>query len=165
VGVQGGRPADLAAAFAAGPASALVSASRSVIYAYREAGGDWQAAAGAEAERLAREVWSASGREGAAPERPVGLALRSAGAPRARGDDRSATHPFRSRRRLGLGDGDDAERPGDATVAGPDAASRRDQAGSDDDAFRTVLHRRGRRHLRRDLREDRRSDRPARAAE
>jgi orotidine-5'-phosphate decarboxylase len=62
VGAQGGRPADLAAAFTAGPASALVSASRSVIYAHREAGGDWQAAAGAEAERLAREVWSASGR-------------------------------------------------------------------------------------------------------
>jgi orotidine-5'-phosphate decarboxylase len=62
VGAQGGRPSDLAAAFTAGPASALVSASRSVIYAYKEAGGDWQAAAGAEAERLAREVWSASGR-------------------------------------------------------------------------------------------------------
>jgi orotidine-5'-phosphate decarboxylase len=60
VGVQGGKPADLAAAFAAGPASALVSASRSVIYAYKEGGGDWQSAAGAEAERLAREVWSAS---------------------------------------------------------------------------------------------------------
>ena len=62
VGAQGGRPADVGAAFAAGPASALVSASRSVIYAYREGGGDWQSAAGAEAERLAREVWSASGR-------------------------------------------------------------------------------------------------------
>jgi orotidine-5'-phosphate decarboxylase len=62
VGAQGGRPADVAAAFAAGPASALVSASRSVIYAYKEGGGDWQSAAGAEAKRLAREVWSASGR-------------------------------------------------------------------------------------------------------
>jgi orotidine-5'-phosphate decarboxylase len=61
VGAQGGRPTDLAAAFAAGPASALVSASRSVIYAYREGGGDWQSAAGAEARRLTREVWSASG--------------------------------------------------------------------------------------------------------
>ena len=54
-------PADVAAAFAAGPASALVSASRSVIYAYRDGGGDWRDAAGAEAERLAREVWSVSG--------------------------------------------------------------------------------------------------------
>lgn len=62
IGAQGGTPADVAAAFAAGPASALVSASRSVIYAYREGGGDWQSAAGAEAKRLAREVWSASGR-------------------------------------------------------------------------------------------------------
>ncbi len=62
IGVQGGMPADVAAAFAAGPASALVSASRSVIYAYKEGGGDWRSAAGAEAERLAREVWIASGR-------------------------------------------------------------------------------------------------------
>jgi orotidine-5'-phosphate decarboxylase len=64
IGAQGGSPADIAAAFAAGPASALVSASRSVIYAYKEGGGggDWRSAAGAEAERLAREVWSASGR-------------------------------------------------------------------------------------------------------
>jgi orotidine-5'-phosphate decarboxylase len=61
IGAQGASPADVAAAFAAGPASALVSASRSVIYAYKEGGGDWRSAAGAEAERLAREVWSASG--------------------------------------------------------------------------------------------------------
>jgi orotidine-5'-phosphate decarboxylase len=61
VGAQGGSPADLAAAFTSGPASALVSASRSVIYAYRSAGGDWRHAAGEEAARLAREVWSASG--------------------------------------------------------------------------------------------------------
>ena len=58
IGAQGGRPADVAAAFAAGPAGAVVSASRSVIYA---GGGDWRSAAGAEAERLAREVWLASG--------------------------------------------------------------------------------------------------------
>jgi orotidine-5'-phosphate decarboxylase len=61
VGAQGGRPADLAPAFAAGAASALVSASRSVIYAYREHGGDWRAAAAEEARRLAREVWAVSG--------------------------------------------------------------------------------------------------------
>jgi orotidine-5'-phosphate decarboxylase len=61
VGAQGGRPADLAPAFAGGRASALVAASRSVIYAYRGDGGDWQAAARAEAERLSREVWAVSG--------------------------------------------------------------------------------------------------------
>jgi orotidine-5'-phosphate decarboxylase len=61
VGAQGGSPADVAPAFASGRASALVSASRSVIYAYRDAGGDWRAAAAAEADRLAREVWHVSG--------------------------------------------------------------------------------------------------------
>ena len=56
------RPADLARAFTSGPASALVTASRSVIYAYRESGGDdWRTAAGAEAARLRREVWAVSG--------------------------------------------------------------------------------------------------------
>src|SRR5262249_57605954 len=54
IGVQGGRPADVAAAFTDDPASALVSASRSVIYA---SGGDWRAAAAAEAQRLAGEIW------------------------------------------------------------------------------------------------------------
>jgi orotidine-5'-phosphate decarboxylase len=61
IGAQGGTPADVAAAFANDPAGGLVSASRSVIYASRESGGDWRSAAGAEAERLAREVWLASG--------------------------------------------------------------------------------------------------------
>ena len=61
IGAQGGAPADVAIAFANGPAGALVSASRSVIYAWRQSGGDWRSAAGAEAERLAREVWLASG--------------------------------------------------------------------------------------------------------
>jgi orotidine-5'-phosphate decarboxylase len=54
VGAQGGRAEDLAEAFSAGPASALVSASRSVLYADRGAG--WQEAAAAEAERLAGEL-------------------------------------------------------------------------------------------------------------
>jgi orotidine-5'-phosphate decarboxylase len=54
VGAQGGRVDDLAAAFTAGPASALVSASRSVLYADRGPG--WQGAAAAEAERLAGEL-------------------------------------------------------------------------------------------------------------
>lgn len=56
VGAQGGRADQLGAAFAAGPASALVSASRSVIYADRGAG--WQDAAAAEAARLADELRS-----------------------------------------------------------------------------------------------------------
>jgi orotidine-5'-phosphate decarboxylase len=61
VGAQGATAADVARAFTSGPASALVTASRSVIYAYRAAGGDWRAAAGAEAARLRREVWAVSG--------------------------------------------------------------------------------------------------------
>jgi orotidine-5'-phosphate decarboxylase len=61
VGAQGGAVADLGRAFQSGPASALVSASRSVIYAYRESGTDFREAAGAEASRLKREVWAASG--------------------------------------------------------------------------------------------------------
>jgi orotidine-5'-phosphate decarboxylase len=61
VGAQGATPADVARAFTSGPASALVTASRSVIYAHRTAGGDWRAAAGAEAARLRREVWAVSG--------------------------------------------------------------------------------------------------------
>jgi orotidine-5'-phosphate decarboxylase len=54
VGAQGARADDLAAAFSVGPAGAVVSASRSVLYADRGAG--WQEAAAAEAERLAGEL-------------------------------------------------------------------------------------------------------------
>ncbi|CAB4704470.1 MAG: orotidine-5'-phosphate decarboxylase [Actinobacteria bacterium] len=61
VGAQGADPADLARAFRAGPASALVNASRSVIFAYRETGDDYRAAAGAEAARLRSELWAVSG--------------------------------------------------------------------------------------------------------
>jgi orotidine-5'-phosphate decarboxylase len=61
IGAQGGAPADIAPAFAAGPAGALVSASRSVIYAAGDGRADYRAAAGSEAERLAREVWAVSG--------------------------------------------------------------------------------------------------------
>jgi orotidine-5'-phosphate decarboxylase len=61
VGAQGGSIADLGRAFQSGPASALVAASRSVIYAYRESGIDFREAAGAEAARLRRDVWAASG--------------------------------------------------------------------------------------------------------
>jgi orotidine-5'-phosphate decarboxylase len=61
VGAQGAGPADVARAFTSGPASALVTASRSVIFAYRAGNDDWRVAAGAEAARLRTEVWSVSG--------------------------------------------------------------------------------------------------------
>jgi orotidine-5'-phosphate decarboxylase len=61
VGAQGATPADLARAFTSGPASALVNASRSVIYAFRQGNEDWRTAAGLEAARLRREVWAVSG--------------------------------------------------------------------------------------------------------
>jgi orotidine-5'-phosphate decarboxylase len=61
VGAQGATPADVARAFTAGPASAVVTASRSVIYAYRESEADWRAAAAAEAQQLAAHVWAAAG--------------------------------------------------------------------------------------------------------
>jgi orotidine-5'-phosphate decarboxylase len=61
VGAQGAGPADVARAFTSGPASALVTASRSVIFAYRGGSPDWRAAAGAEAARLRTDVWAVSG--------------------------------------------------------------------------------------------------------
>jgi orotidine-5'-phosphate decarboxylase len=61
VGAQGATGADVARAFTSGPASALVSASRSVIYAARHGDDDWRAAAAVEAARLRAEVWTASG--------------------------------------------------------------------------------------------------------
>jgi len=61
VGAQGATPADLARAFTSGPASALVNASRSVIYAFRNGQQDWRAAASFEAARLRREVWAVAG--------------------------------------------------------------------------------------------------------
>jgi orotidine-5'-phosphate decarboxylase len=61
VGAQGASTADVAGAFTSGAASALVAVSRSVLYAFRETGGDWRTTAGAQAARTAREVWAASG--------------------------------------------------------------------------------------------------------
>jgi orotidine-5'-phosphate decarboxylase len=61
IGAQGGSVADLARAFQSGPASALVNASRSINYAFRESGADYREAAGAEAARLRQEIWAASG--------------------------------------------------------------------------------------------------------
>ena len=52
---------DVARAFTSGPASALVTVSRSVIFAYRGSTEDWRGAAGAEAARLRADVWSVSG--------------------------------------------------------------------------------------------------------
>jgi orotidine-5'-phosphate decarboxylase len=61
IGAQGASPADVARAFTSGPASALVTASRSILYAYRVSGDDWRRAATGEAARLRREVWAVSG--------------------------------------------------------------------------------------------------------
>ena len=61
VGAQGGRVESLAAAFAAGRASGLVTASRSIADAHRKAGGEPAAAALAEAERLRAAAWALSG--------------------------------------------------------------------------------------------------------
>src|SRR5215207_3380123 len=61
VGAQGATPADIARAFTSGPASALVNASRSVIYAFRNGQEDWRTAAALEAARLRRDVWAVSG--------------------------------------------------------------------------------------------------------
>ncbi len=52
VGAQGGRVEDLGPAFAPHPAAGLVTASRSIVNAYRERGGDPASAAAAAAEEL-----------------------------------------------------------------------------------------------------------------
>jgi orotidine-5'-phosphate decarboxylase len=61
IGAQGASPADAARAFTSGPASAVVSVSRAINYAYRARAGDWRSAAGAEAVRLRDEIWAVSG--------------------------------------------------------------------------------------------------------
>ena len=61
VGAQGARPADVARAFTSGPASALVPASRSIMYAFRSDTDDWRSAAQQAAAHLRRDVWTASG--------------------------------------------------------------------------------------------------------
>lgn len=58
IGAQGGRVEDLAAAFAPGRAAGLITASRSIAFAYEAAGGDPATAALAEAERLREAAWS-----------------------------------------------------------------------------------------------------------
>jgi orotidine-5'-phosphate decarboxylase len=61
VGAQGASVGELARAFTSGPASAIVSASRSVLYAFRSGVADFRSAAGAEAARLREEIWTAAG--------------------------------------------------------------------------------------------------------
>ncbi len=58
VGAQGGRVEELAAAFAPHPAAGLVTASRSIVDAYRERGGDPAEAAESAAEELRELAWS-----------------------------------------------------------------------------------------------------------
>jgi orotidine-5'-phosphate decarboxylase len=58
VGAQGGRVADLGAAFRVHPAGALVSASRSIVDAHAARGGDPAAAAAAAAEDLRASAWN-----------------------------------------------------------------------------------------------------------
>jgi orotidine-5'-phosphate decarboxylase len=57
VGAQGGRVQDLGAAFAPHPAAGLVTASRSIVNAYTERGGDPATAAAAAAEELRAAAW------------------------------------------------------------------------------------------------------------
>ena len=57
VGAQGGRVEDLAAAFEPHPAAGLVTASRSIVNAHAERGGDPAGAAAAAAEELRAAAW------------------------------------------------------------------------------------------------------------
>ena len=57
VGAQGGRPEDLRAAFAPHPAAGLVTASRSIVNAHEERGGEPAEAAAAAAEELRAASW------------------------------------------------------------------------------------------------------------
>jgi orotidine-5'-phosphate decarboxylase len=57
VGAQGGRVADLGAAFAPHPAAGLVTASRSIVDAHTDSGGDPARAAAAAAEKLRAAAW------------------------------------------------------------------------------------------------------------
>jgi orotidine-5'-phosphate decarboxylase len=61
IGAQGGRVEDLGPAFAPHPAAGLVSASRSIVDAHSERGGDPAAAAAAAAEELRAAAWGRLG--------------------------------------------------------------------------------------------------------
>jgi orotidine-5'-phosphate decarboxylase len=58
IGAQGGRVEDLGPAFAPGRAGGLVTASRSIVAAHEQHGGEPGAAARSEAERLRALAWS-----------------------------------------------------------------------------------------------------------
>ena len=58
VGAQGGSPESLGPAFAPHPAAGLVAASRSIVNAHREAGGDPATAAAHAAQELRRVTWN-----------------------------------------------------------------------------------------------------------
>ncbi len=60
VGPQGGRVEELQAAFAPGPAGGLVSASRAIVNAHEQKGGDPAAAAKQEAAKLRELAWAVS---------------------------------------------------------------------------------------------------------
>jgi orotidine-5'-phosphate decarboxylase len=62
VGAQGGSAEALGPAFAPHPAAGLVAASRSIVNAYGQAGGDPGEAAAAAAEELRATAWGLSGR-------------------------------------------------------------------------------------------------------
>ena len=57
VGAQGGRVEDLGPAFGPHPAAGLVTASRSIVNAYAERGGDPAGAAAGAAEELRAAAW------------------------------------------------------------------------------------------------------------
>jgi orotidine-5'-phosphate decarboxylase len=58
IGAQGGRVEDLRAAFAPGRAGGLITASRSIVNAHEQQGGEPREAARREAERLRALAWS-----------------------------------------------------------------------------------------------------------
>ncbi len=62
VGAQGGRVKELAPAFTPGPAGGLVSASRAIVRAHEQHGGDPALAARREAARLREQAWELASR-------------------------------------------------------------------------------------------------------
>lgn len=60
VGAQGGRVEDLAAAFTAGPASALITVSRALVNAWERTGEDPAGSAKTAAAELRESIWKAS---------------------------------------------------------------------------------------------------------
>ena len=145
VGAQGAKPADLARAFTSGPASALVNASRSVIYAYRESGGDFRAGrrsrgGAAETGDMERLGLVAAGQR-TEPARLCGAGRAAAS---------------RRRSAIGLLQAHAAAR----THAAPPAPLLPGSCARSTSRSRTVLRRPRRRHARRDRGEDRRPARP-----